>query len=852
MGKAVSKSTSRLPAPGRQVRAAKRKLVIVESPAKARTINRYLGGDYVVMASMGHVRDLPARQMGVDIEHGFKPTYEPLAGKRTVLASLIRSAKAAPQVFLATDLDREGEAIAWHLAESLRVPMARIRRVIFNEITQPAIRAAFANPRDLDMNKVNAQQARRILDRIVGYEVSPLLWRKVARGLSAGRVQSVTVRLIVEREREIDAFLPEEYWRIGAAFTPDRAAAPGLGRQWGNFLAKKDAKGNGPSKLTEDQFLAEHGAFRAELATWKGVKFEPENAEPALEVAVALGFVATEVQRSENPEGKGPARHLVGVAGRLADRLPQFAVREINERDSRSRPPAPFTTATLQQAASVQLRFSAQRTMRIAQQLYEGVEVPGEGSVGLITYMRTDSRNLSAEAVSHCRSLIADSFGRQYVPEKPNFYASDKRAQEAHEAIRPTDVTRRPEQLASALTDEQFKLYDLIWRRFVACQMTPAVWKVTDVVLAAGTPAGEATFKAMGRRLAFDGFMAATGRPRDGDQLLPHLAVNQPVAPIELRATQHFTQPPPRYTEASLVKALEADGIGRPSTYAAIIQTIQERKYVKQIDRAFHPTDLGIVVTDKLVKHFPHVFDVRFTAHMEDELDKIEDAQIDWVRVLQDFYGPFSDRLKQAAKEMVHARAETKPSEYKCEACGKAMVYRFGTNGRYLACTGYPECRQTYPVDENGRRVEARNVDVACPKCGKAMVLRHGRFGPFLSCSQYPACDGVLNLDAKGFIKRPAPPPLPVELKCPKCESPLNLRRGKRGPWLSCSKYPKCRGRLGWKTLSEEQQKQLERKLAEHEKANPQQAITKLDGTLIGQEQPPESLDTPNQGPGAQ
>ncbi|MHC4983859.1 MAG: DNA topoisomerase, partial [Planctomycetota bacterium] len=416
--------------------------------------------------------------------------------------------------------------------------------------------------------------------------------------------------------------------------------------------------------------------------------------------------------------------------------------------------------------------------------------------------------------------------------------------------IRPTDVSRRPQDLSASLTPEQYKLYDMIWRRFVACQMPPSVWKVTEAKIVAKTPSGEAIFKAMGRRLVFDGFMVVAGRPKRGEQLLPHLEVGQAVAPVEITPLQRFTQPPPRYTEASLVKALEADGIGRPSTYATIIQTIQDRKYVRHIDRAFHPTDLGIVVTDKLVKHFPRIFDVRFTAHMEDELDKIEESRIDWVRVLEDFYGPFSDKLKRASKEMVHAKAETKPSNYVCEACGRPMVYRFSANGRYLACTGYPKCKQTHPVDKNGRKLEEKRVDIACPKCGKQMVLRRGRYGPFLSCSEYPGCDGVVNLDRKGSIKRPTPPPLKVDLQCPKCQSPLNLRRGKRGPWLSCSKFPKCRGRAGWRTLSSEKRKELEARLTAHEEAHPQQVIRKLDGTPIGEQRVPQAIG--EQGPDEQ
>jgi len=589
------RSTSAKPTGGKRragPSAAGKNLVIVESPAKARTINRYLGKDFLVKASMGHVRDLPRKRMGVDIEHGFEPTYEPLDGRRKILADLKRSAKAAANVYLATDLDREGEAIAWHLAESLGVPESKVRRVIFNEITKAAISEALEHPRQIDMDKVNAQQARRILDRIVGYEISPLLWRKVSPGLSAGRVQSVAVRLIVEREREIAAFQTEEYWRIAAIFTPDLSAASDLARSWQQFCETTDNKGNPPTREARQAFLAAHDAFRAELVLWNGAKFLPNEQDEALAVAKALGLEVVELKTIENPKGKARAAETVKVIGRVSQQAGPFVVEKLTQRDSRSRPPAPFTTASLQQAAAVQLRFSAARTMRLAQQLYEGVEVPGEGSVGLITYMRTDSTHLSREAVSGVRSFIESAFGREYLPDKPKVYASAARAQEAHEAIRPTDVTRRPGDLAGTLEGDLAKLYELIWRRFVACQMAPAAWKVTEVDVAAETPAGKAVFKALGRTLAFEGFLAVAGRPKGGEQILPELEQHSRVAPAEILPTQHFTQPPPRYTEASLVKALEAEGIGRPSTYATIIQTIQDRGYVEQENRAFRPTDL--------------------------------------------------------------------------------------------------------------------------------------------------------------------------------------------------------------------------------------------------------------------
>lgn len=848
MGKTVRQPTrkKRTSTPGKsapRASAAGKKLVIVESPAKAKTINRYLGSDYVVRASMGHVRDLPTKQMGVDVEDRFRPTYELLSGRKKVVGELRKHAKAAPEVFLATDLDREGEAIAWHLAECLGLPRDKVRRVLFNEITASAVRHAFAHPRDIDMNKVNAQQARRILDRIVGYEISPLLWRKVAPGLSAGRVQSVAVRLIVEREREIDAFVPEEYWKIGAVFTPDLAAAGELTRQWRAFRAQTNEKGNGPSRDAQQEFLSQRRAFRAELVRWRGERFKADRSEAALAAAQAVGLAVDEIQRSEDPEGKGPAASRVTVVGRVDRDGPAFRITRLAQRESRSRPPAPFITSSLQQAASVKLRFSASRTMRLAQQLYEGVEIPGEGQVGLITYMRTDSRHLSGEALAQVRSLIGERFGPQYVPDKPNVYASAQRAQEAHEAIRPSNCRLEPAELRRALSDEQYKLYKLIWEQFVACQMPPAVWQVTEVDVTADTPAGEAVFRAMGRRLAFDGFLRVAGLPRSGEQMLPELTEGQDVAAVEIDPTQHFTQPPPRYTEASLVRALEADGIGRPSTYAAIIQTIQDRKYVRTSERVFHPTDLGKVVTDKLVRHFPQVFDVRFTARMEDHLDQVEDSRQDWVDVLAGFYGPFHENLERATEQMVHARAESQPSEYTCAECGRPMVYRFSRGGRYLACTGYPDCKTTCPVDENGRKVEQAVVDVACPKCGQAMIRRRGRFGPFLSCSTYPDCDGLVNLDRKGFVKPPAPPPLQVQLSCPKCGSPLNLRRGKRGPWLSCSKYPKCRGRMAWRSVAEPQRDELERQLADHEKQFPQPVIRTLDGRPTGPQHLPQPVD---------
>lgn len=847
---AAKKSTPR--AGGSAGAGTGKNLVVVESPAKAKTINKYLGGNYVVKASMGHVRDLPSRNPkgvkdpvpGVDLENDFAPTYQPLDGRKKLLAELKSYAKKASLVFLATDLDREGEAIAWHLAEALGIDADKIRRVVFNEITKGAITEAFAHPRDIDLNMVNAQQARRILDRIVGYQVSPLLWKKVAGGLSAGRVQSVAVRLIVEREREIDAFLPEEYWKIGAIFHPDPAAARKLAQPWKKFLAQRDEKGAGPTKVARQKWLAEHGAFEAELAKVGGKRFQAENEKNALAVAQALGVAVDGFDRQVVEGAKGPAANRVIVKGRVADDAPKFTIQSLTQRDSKTRPHAPFTTATLQQTASVRLYFPAKRTMRVAQQLYEGVEIPGEGMAGLITYMRTDSRNLSREAVQAVREMIGKDYGPQYVPEKPNIYASGERAQEAHEAIRPTDARRHPDELARCLNEEQLKLYTLIWKRFVACQMPPAVWKVTEASIVAETKQGPAEFRAMGRTLGFDGFLRVAGVFHGDDQILPDLAQGQPVGPVEIDPTQHFTQPPPRFTEASLVKALEADNIGRPSTYASIIQTIQDRKYVEMQNRSFRPTDLGTVVTDKLVQAFPKIFEVRFTAHMEDELDQVENAQADWVKVLSEFYGPFREQLDKAHETMTHAKAETEPSEYTCPECKAPMVYRFGRSGRFLSCSRYPDCKGAMPIDRDGKPTGQQHTDIACPACGGPMVLRKGKFGPFLSCAKYPDCKGVVNLDKKGCVKQPSPPPLPVEMACPKCESTtLNLRRSKRGPWLSCARYPKCRGRVAWTTLDDEVKKDLELKLMNHEKANPVGTVKKLDGSAVPENHKPQTTD---------
>ena len=752
-------------------------LVIVESPAKAKTINKYLGSGFTVMASMGHVRDLPGKAMSVDVENGFTPTYEIIPTRKKTLAALKKIAKNAPLVFLATDLDREGEAIAWHLQEALGVEPERARRVVFNQITKAAIEQAFANAHSLDMDKVNAQQARRILDRIVGYEISPLLWKKVARGLSAGRVQSVAVKLVVDREREILAFDPEEYWKLSGIFCVE--TQPSLTEEYQQFIDSHQEK---PATVAEkSRWLADRNCIDAQLATVGGESFRPDNESDTQKVYQALNALAADAANGDVP----------------------FSLTEIKTRRTQSTPSPPFITSTIQQQAANRMGFTTKRTMRVAQQLYEGIDVAGQGSVGLITYMRTDSTHLAPEAIAAARDYIGDTFGDDYLPEKPKQYSSsNKAAQEAHEAIRPTDVTLTPDSIRPDLNDEQFKLYQLIWNRFVASQMTAAQWDATSITITAECSLGPAVFKANGRKLVFDGFMKVVGvTVASSDQLLPEMQEGQSMFPVVLSPTQHFTAPPARYTEASLVKTMEADGIGRPSTYASIISTIQDRGYVEQIDRKFFATDLGMVVTDKLSEHFPRVMDLAFTSHMEEQLDKIEEQHLDWPNVLEEFYGPFKENLDRAHEEMAHAKAETQPSEYNCPTCKAPMVYRFGKNGRFLSCSAYPECKFAAPCDREGKIQEPEETDHKCPKCDKAMILRKGRFGSFLGCSDYPECKTTQQIDKEGNILPPKPPPEPSGIRCYKCERDLVIRQSKRGPFLGCSGFPKCRTIISIKEL---------------------------------------------------
>lgn len=629
-------------------------VIIVESPAKTRTLAKILGNAYTIEASMGHVRDLPKSQLGVDVENDFKPTYTPLPERREVLKRLQTVVQGAPVVYLATDPDREGEAIAWHIQQALNLQNAQ--RIEFNEITANAVLRALQQPRAIDMHRVNAQQARRVLDRLVGYEVSPLLWRKTRGGrkpLSAGRVQTVAVRLIVEREREIRAFVPEEYWKITATLTPKKEFFP--------FEAELRAKGD------------------------------------------------TKLELKTEADAQAVLNELQGAT---------YIVESVEKRQRKRTPPPPFITSTLQQEASRKLGFSAKRTMQIAQQLYEGVELGEEGSVGLITYMRTDSVRLSDEALQMAREFIQAHYAPEYLPEKPRQYKTRSTAQDAHEAIRPTDVNRTPESVRPYLTPEQYRLYELIWKRFVASQMADAQMEITSVNIRAK----EYLFRASGTVVLFEGFLSLykEGKDtteRDEEELppLPSLQQGELLDLIQLTPSQHFTQPPPRYTEATLVKTLEQYGIGRPSTYATILSTIQERGYVVLENRAFKPTPLGEAVNDYLVKYFPDLFDVPFTAHMEEELDEIEEGKADWVQVVREFYQPFRQQMDAALNSEERVQIPVVPTERTCPTCGAPMVLRSGRYGEFLACSRYPECKTTLPAGATGIR---------CPLCGVGEVVQ--------------------------------------------------------------------------------------------------------------------------------
>jgi DNA topoisomerase-1 len=662
-------------------------VVIVESPAKAKTINQILGAGYIVKACMGHVRDLPERSFGVDIDNDFEPTYETLKGKRRVLSELRALTKSAEIVYLAPDPDREGEAIAWHLAEALKLPKSRARRVTFNEITKRGVEEGFQRPGDISMPRVHAQQARRVLDRIVGYKLSPLLWKKVGKGTSAGRVQSVALRLIVDREREIQAFKPEEYWAIVATLAKG-------GAQFTATLTRLDGKEIG---------LASESTAKRPFIQVPTV----EQSRSLVEELKSAVYEVVDVQRTERLEP----------------------------------PPPPFNTSLLQQLASTRLHFPAKKTMKVAQELYEGMELGSEGAAGLITYMRTDSFRVAPEALDDVRRLIAKDYGPAYVPEKPVFRAARKGAQEAHEAIRPTYVGLRPEEIQAFLTKDQYELYRLIWRQFVASQMRPATVLFTEAEI----KAGRALFTAKGREVRFDGYTRLLGSAlRPDEQILPPLSPGDRPALKDLVGKQRFTEPPPRYTEASLVKALERHGIGRPSTYAPILSVIQERDYVRLDDRKFFPTDLGRLVVDKLVQHFSEILELGFTAKMEKDLDDIEDGERTWTDVLRAFNDPFMKQLDRAKAEMGVEKGSTasegNPSET-CDLCQAPMVVKPGKRGRFLACTRYPECKGARSLP---RRIKGLEIPKGwkedCDKCGKPLRIRYGRRGGFIACAGYPVC----------------------------------------------------------------------------------------------------------------
>ncbi len=712
-------------------------LLIVESPAKAKTIKRYLGSGYQVTASVGHVVDLPKSKLGVDVEHGFTPEYHVIPGKSKVLEDIKKAAKDKENVLLATDPDREGEAIAWHIAERLGKVNGKVRRVLLEEITQSAVKAAVSNPTELNRNLYDAQQARRVLDRLVGYQISPILWDKVKRGISAGRVQSVALRMIVEREKEREAFRAEEYWTLDARL-----------------------EGANPPP------------FKARLYSHKG-------------------------QRIDNKAYKLPQEEAREVIASCENQ--PFVVRSIERKEVRRSPAPPFITSRLQQEASRKLYFSPSRTMKIAQKLYEGVDLGDAGAVGLITYMRTDSPRVSDQALEAVRAHIGERYGKNYLPAKPNFYRSGKSAQEAHEAIRPTSVDRDPDSVAPYLAKDELALYTLIYNRFVSSQMNPAVYDRTTVDI----DCANAVFRATGQVMKFDGFIRVYLEGQDEpaadaelDGTLPRLSEGESLKLLGFDPEQHFTQPPPRFTQATLIKELEEKGIGRPSTYASIMTSILNREYIEEDgSKRLRPTSLGRVVSDSLMVGFPDIIEVGFTAKMEEELDAVERGQEDWPETLKRFYASFRKRLGEAAKKMPEVKRTGLKTDLKCELDGGDMVIKWGRNGEFLACSNYPKCTNTkeFTRDDQGKVVIAERTenpveatDEVCEKCGRPMVRRRSRFGEFLGCSGYPECDGIKRLKAE---------PVKTGVPCPDCkEGEILERRSRRGKlFFGCGRYPKCK-----------------------------------------------------------
>jgi DNA topoisomerase I len=710
-------------------------LVIVESPAKAKTISKYLGRNYVVKASVGHIKDLPKSKLGVDVEDDFTPHYAVIPTKTKVVRELKSAAKNIQDIYLAADPDREGEAICQHLSEELSGKSKNIYRVLFHEITKNAIQEAFIKPGRINQHKVDAQQTRRILDRLVGYKISPLLWDKVRRGLSAGRVQTVALRMIVEREQEIRAFKSEEYWTLDA------------------HLA-----GELPPEFTAKARLID------------GKKWSIADAETTNGIVEAL---------KQEP----------------------FVVKEVHRREKKRYPVPPFITSKLQQEAARKLNYSVKRTMILAQKLYEGIEIGAEGSVGLITYMRTDSSRVAESALQEVRAFIQRDFGETYLPHHPIYYKSKKIAQDAHEAIRPTSVERTPESLKNDLDPDLWRLYALIWNRFVASQMNPALFDHTD----ADISAGRVEFRATGSIQKFKGFLAVyqESKPEDKvdsgqedeESMLPQLREGEMLTLKELLPAQHFTQPPPRYNEASLVKALESKGIGRPSTYASILSTIQDREYVEKQEGKFYPSETGELVTKLLVESFHEIFDYEYTARMEDHLDRIESGREPWKNIMRDFYDRLAKRLEVAKIEMPDIKTQTVETDEVCEKCGSKMVIKWGKFGRFMACSGYPECRNTREIPKSGQAEEPKESqpeEIQCEKCGKPMVLKRGRFGEFMACSGYPECRNTKRI-VKTARETTITQDIPLDEECPVCSKKLAIKHGRFGEYTACSDYPNCK-----------------------------------------------------------
>lgn len=709
-------------------------LIVVESPTKVKTIKKFLGKDFNVVASMGHIKDLPKSTLGIDLEHNFEPTYKNIESKKKTIDELKKASKGAENIYLAPDPDREGEAIAWHISEVINKKNKNIYRVLFNDLTKKTVLEAIDHPLNLDFNKYEAQQTRRILDRLVGYQISPVLWDKVKRGLSAGRVQSVAVRMICEREKEIIKFVPEEYWNLTARF-----------------------QGSNPPP------------FDAKLLKIDGKKAKVINGEQASKLVESLNKASFIVEKLEKKELKRSA-------------LP------------------PFTTSKLQQEASRWLRFSAKKTMSVAQKLYEGIELGKAGSIGLITYMRTDSYRVADEALAAVRSYIKENYPAEYLPVKPHTYKNAQKAQDAHEAIRPSTMAYKPQDIKDFLSADEFKLYQLIWNRFVASQMSPAVFDQTTIDIAGAN----CIFRAQGQVLKFPGFTIVYTEGKDEkeddlgqDKLLPDVQEKEKLTLLNLNSEQKFTQPPPRFSEASLVRELEEKGIGRPSTYATILTTIQDREYVRLNKGKFFPTELGMTVTDLLVENFPTVLDMAFTADMENKLDRIEEGESQRVKTLHDFYNIFAGELKKAKDEMRNVKREETPTDLICEKCQSQMVIKWGKNGRFLACSNYPDCKNTmnFTHDEEGkiRHMETQTTDIKCDKCGKPMIVKEGRFGQFLACSGYPECKNTMNAtrNENGELV-PATAPV-TDAVCELCGKPMAVKRGRYGQFLGCTGYPECK-----------------------------------------------------------